>query len=144
MSLSTVQEGRRSHNEALQDSETDSGEFCEFYPLYCGQLRCPSTNTPDGDFSMVTLSGHHDQSAHYYYYYCHFRYNERSFEIITEDETYPRSLQHRPAPVSDCFSLLSKAKLFIKCCLIGITTVQVSVVQWKLCCHSWKRIPYLF
>lgn len=39
------------------------------FTLYCGQIRCPSTSTPDGDFSMVTLSDHRDQSAHYRYYY---------------------------------------------------------------------------
>lgn len=138
-----MQEGR-SHNEALQDSNGQWWVLWVLYSLYCGQLRCPSTNTLDVDFSMITLSGHHDQSAHYYYCYCTFRYNERIFDIITEHVISPGICSTDPDPVSACLSLLSKAKLFIKCCLICITTVQVSVVQWKLCCHSWKRIPYLF
>lgn len=121
-SLSIMGGGGRTHNEALQDSETYSGEFCEFYPPHDRPLRCPSTNIPDGDFSKPYLATM--TSVHCHCHCCHFRYNERPSEIITEDATCAGGLQRGPCS-SFClpFIPLHSKELFIKFCLISISTI---------------------
>lgn len=61
---------------------------------------------------------------------------------MIEDTTYARSFYLDPALVSTCLSLLSSAKSLLNFVQRLRLPSMGGTVQWKVCCHYWKRIPY--